>query len=309
MLTYPIPSSSIIGNATVAQTIAFLKSPTLLARRLADILSAENFMAHAILQQRYTITGGVLAYFEDETVLADETPETVAPGGNFPDLTLSEDALKMLAASKVGFGTRVTDEAVGRETIAPLDRALAKLANTLVSDFDTKTLSVIQSAATGTLTGAAWTTGKQIVADVAKAKAQIRNQKLGYVADTVVLSETQWAAVVPTLLELLPREADSPLVTGSFPSIMGVTWLTSSFLPANWAPLIFDATNLGGIGHEAVPSQEYASVATVVPNDASNVEVARYRGENDSTRIVLRKCDVPVVRNPKAGVQITGTGL
>lgn len=314
MLTYPISASKIIGDATVAQTLAFLKSPTLLARRLADIIGAENFISHRILQQRYTIIGGVLAYYEDETISADQDPENVAPGGAYPDITLSEDDLKMLAASKVGFGTRVTDEAVGREQIAPVDRALGKLANTIVENFDTQTLSQVTSAAIPSMPGQGWapadsSAGAKIVADVAAAKAVIRNQKLGFNADTVVLSETQWAKVIPNLLAILPREADSPLVSGSFPNIMGVQWLTTPFLPSGWTPLVFDSTNLGGIGHEQVPSPEYATVASAVPGDVSNVEVARYRDQNDSTRLVLRKTDVAVVRNPKAAVEITGTGL
>lgn len=309
MLDYPLQSSKIIGDATLAQTLAFLKSPTLLARRLSVILGAQKFIAHVILGQRYTIQGGVLAYFEDETVLADEAPETVTPGSSYPMLTLDEDQVKMLAAFKVGFGTSITDEAVGRELIAPVDRALGKLANTLVADFDTKALAVIKSRVSQTVTGGAWTSCDQVIGDVFTAKATILDQKRGFQADTVVLTELQYAKVMPKLLPLLPREGGNPVTASDFPNILDLNWLHSPFLPSNWVPLVLDSQNLGGIGHENVPSPEYAAVSTVVPNDASNVEVARMRLGNDATNIQLRKCDVAVVRNPLAGVQITETGL
>ncbi len=310
MLTYPLQPSTIIQNATVGQVLAFLKSPALLARRLSEIIGAENFLAHVLLTQRYAIQGGVLAYFQDESVLSSESPEKVAPGSDYPELSLSEDQVKMLAAGKTGFGTKVTDEAVGRGLFDPLERALGLLTNTLVADFDTKSISLIQSTVTQTVTGGAWTGGDQIVADVEMAKSTIIGQKRGFLATAAVLNEPQYAKAMPKLLSLLPRESGNPLVEGQFPNVMGLTWLHSPFLPANWVPTIVDTTNFGGIGHENVPSPGYAAISTIIPNDASNIEVARIRDDDsDSTRIQVRKCDVPVVRNPSAAVEITGTGL
>jgi hypothetical protein len=308
MLTYPLSPNLIAGDATVAQTIAFLKSPTQLARRLSDILSAENFLAHVILQQRYTIQGGVIAYFEDETVLADGDPETVSPGGDYPTIPVSEDQAKLLAAGKTGFGTVVTDEAVGREAIAPVDRALGKLANKLIATFDTNTVTQIQSKVPATTT-TAWADGLSVLKALAKAKAQIKSLKKGFLATSLVLTELQYAQLLPLVLDYLPREGGNPAASGDFPQLLGVTFLHSEFLPDNWAPTVIDATNLGGIAHEAIPSPEFSTVPTAVNADASNVEVARERDGNDATKIRVRKADIPVVRNPTAGLQLTGTGL
>ena len=319
MLTYPLQSSKIAGDATVAQVIAFLKSPTLLARRLAEILYAEQgqsgIISPLLLTQRYTVQGGLLAFFQDETVFSGEAPETVTPGSSYPQVTLSEDQIKILAASKVGFSTWVTDEAVGRENIQPVDRALALLANTLILNFDTKSLAVIGSGVSAGYTGGSWTTGtsdvlsEQIVADVLGSVASITGVKKGFVADSVVLTELQYAKVLPRLLSILPREATNPVVAGGFPDILGLKWFHSPFLPSGWTPLVLDSTNLGGIAHESIPSPEYSSISTVVPNDASNIEVSRMRPGQDSTQITLRKSDVPLIRNPSAAVKITGTGL
>ena len=311
MLTYPIPGSTLVGNATVAQVMAFLKSPTELARRFADIMSDHNFLSHYLLRGRYEVTGGAIVYLPDEAIEADEGPETIAPGGEYPLVTLNADAPQIVAAMKKGFGTEVTDEEVGRLKMDPVERAVQMLAYTIVSNFDAVALASIASAVTNTVTGAAWTGASattNIVGNVEAAKASIRAQRKGYRATSVVLTGAQYAAIAPSLLNVLPREQGNPVLSGSWPNMLGLDWITSDDLPANWVPTVVDADNLGGIGHEVIPSPEYVALSSVNTLNGSNVEVARYREQNDSTRIQVRKADVPVVRNPGAAVGITGTG-
>lgn len=300
MYTFP----ATFATATVAEAIAFLKSPNLLAKRFAEIVAARNFLSHLVLAGRYEMVGGALVYFPNEAIEASDSPEQVKPGGNYPTITLDPDQVAIVEAMKKGFNTDITDEAVGRFKMDAIERALAMLANKQVSEFDTRAMSLVASAITETSASGAWATGKAIVDGVAKAKAKVKSHKLGYVPDAVVLTDTQWGAIEGPLTEVMPREAGNP-VTNGFPNFMGLTWLASSDLPSGWVPTVVDTANLGGIGHEDIPSPEYVSVA--VGN--SIVELARFRKENDSTRLQTRKADVPVVRNPKAGVEITGTGL
>ena len=302
MYTYP----EAFLDATTAEALAFLKSPALLARRFTEIVAARGFLAHKVLASRYTMVGGALVYLPDESIEADESPEQIAPGGEYPMITLSPDQVEIVQAMKRGFGTEVTDEAVGRLQMDPIERALAMLANKQISEFDELSMSLVASSITQSVTGGAWTTGKQIVADTAKAKAKLTSHKLGYRADAVILTDDQWALVGAPLLEVLPREAANPVLSGDFPNFMGLTWLHSADLPSGWVPTVVDTRSLGGIGHENIPSPEYVSRSV---GDATSVEIARYREKNDSTRVQVRKTDVPVVRNPKAGVEITGTGL
>ena len=304
MYTYPVPGSVLNADATAVQVAVFLKSPTLLARRFSEILSAQNFIANAILADRYSVQGGAVAYHPDEAIRVADAPETVNPGAEYPLVGLSPDQLRIVAAMKKGFATEVTDEMVGRSQMAPVERAIALLANTIVDEFDAMTLALVQSAITASVTGTAWTSATAVIADVAKAKAAISKQQKGYKAGVIVLTEDQYAAVTPLLLDVLPREGGNPVASGTFPSLLGLNWLTSENLPSGWVPTVLDPANLGGIGHESIPSVEYA-----MTSGGSNVEVARYREQNDSTRIQIRKADVPVVRNPGAGVEITGTGL
>lgn len=312
MLTYPIPASVLTGNATLAQALAFLKSPTQLARRFADIMSDRNFLSHYLLRGRYTITGGAVVYLPDEAIGASEDPETIAPGGKYPLVNLVADAPQIVAAMKKGFGTEVTDEEVGRLIMDPIEVAIQRLAFTVVSSFDSLSLAAIGSAITATVTGDTWTgtdATAAIVGNVEEAKAAIRAKRLGYNPTTIVLTSAQYAAVAPSLLSILPREQSNPIIAGTWPNILGLDWVTSDDLPAGWAPTVVDANNLGGIGHEDIPSPEYVALSSINERNGSGVEVARYREQNDSTRIQVRKPDVPVVRNPGAGVEITGTGL
>jgi len=302
MTTYPLAPS-------VSDVLALLKSPTLLARRFAELVAARNrgFMSNQVLTGRYTMTGGALVYFPEEQIEADDEPEDLTPGGEYPMVTLGEDALEIVAAGKKGFGSKVSDEAVSRLQADPVDRALNLLANKMISSFDSGAMSMVASAITQTHSGAAWSTATNIIANVEGAKAAVKELELGYELDSILLKESQWAAIAAPLLSLLPREAGNPVIAGGTPQILGVRWLTSPNLPAGWVPTMFDSMNLGGIAHEAIPSPEYATVN--LGANVPSVEIARYREQNDSTRIHVRKADVPVVRNPLAGIEISGTGL
>lgn len=312
MLTYPLPAATLNVAATTVQVAAFLKSPTMIARRFAEILAAQNFLAHFMLTGRYRMEGGAVVYYPDEAIVADSSPETINPGGNYPMIVLEGDTLAIVAAMKKGFGTEVSDESVGRALMDPVERAIMMLANTIVTEFDSVAVAAIQSQVTATeAVTAAWTTATapQIIGDVARAKAAIANQRKGYRANAVVLTEDQWATALPALLSVLPRESGQTLTEGAVPRLLGLDWVTSENLPANWNPLVLDNKNLGGIGHEDIPSPEYVALSAVAEGNGSGVEVARFRETNDSTKIQVRKADVPVVRNPGAAVEITGAGV
>ncbi len=302
--TYP----SSFATATAADAHAFLKSPTLLARRFSEIIASRGgFLAHKILAGRYKMEGGALVYTPDEAVEADESPERIQPGGEYPLIELSADATVVIEALKKGFGTIVTDEKVGRDKMDPIERALAMLANKQISEFDEVALTSIASTVTQSVTGSAWSGNpKTIVKNVALAKAKLTGLRLGFNADAIVLTDTQWATVVSEILDLLPREDRNGVASGQFVDALGLTWFHSPDLPSGWVPTVVDTQNLGGIGHEDIPSPEFVSVA--MP-DGLPVEVARTRQDNDATKIRVRKTDVPVVRNPKAACEIASTGL
>lgn len=307
MAIYPLTASQ-IAAATTAQALAFLKSPTLLSRRLSEILSAQEFIGYSLLTGRYKVEGGAIAVPKNEVIRADRPAETVNAGAEYKLTPLSAEEYDLYQATKDGLATEVTDEEVGRTKQQPIENALQLLKTELLFRANSIALAAITSKVTDTVASPAnWTTGKEIVKGVLKARADRRKLKLGFAVDAVVLTEDQYALAAPELYDMLP-DNDPSIITGSFPNFLGITWMSTA--DSNFAnPLLLDRKRLGGIAREDIPSPEYARVPAINGMD-TGVEIASIRKpEADKTRIQARNAHVPVVVNPKAGVFITGTGL
>ena len=307
MAIYPLTASQ-LAAATTAQSLAFLKSPTLLARRMSEILAAQEFIGYSLLTGRYRVEGGAIAVPKNEVIRADRPAETVNPGSEYKLTPISSEDYDLYQASKDGLATEVTDEAIGRNKNQPIEEALQVLKVELLIRANTAALAAIASKVTATIAaGAAWTTGKQIVKDVLRAKAQVRALKLGFDLNTVILTEAQYAAAMPEVFDMLP-DNDPSVISGSFPNVLGLTWLATA--DANFSnPLLLDRNRLGGIAREDIPSPEYARVPAINGVD-TGVEIASIRQPNaDKTRVQARNAHVPVVVNPAAGVFVTGSGL
>lgn len=303
MKTYPFTPSQ-LAAASATDLLAFIKSPTLVARRLGEILTAQQFIGLFLLQGRYALQGGAIAVPSNEKIRTDRTAETVAPGAEYKLTPLSAEQYEVYTASKEGIATEVTDEEIGRSLRQPIDDALTLLQTELVFNANELALGVIQSSVTQTLAaGAVWTTGKQILKDALRVQAAARKLKLGYSIDTVVLNGEQYAAVLPELLEVLPAN-DTTALTGAFPTISGITWVSSDDDEFT-NPIFVDRRRLGGIARESIPSPEYRPVGA-----DTGVEIASIREPKaDKTRLQARNAHVPVVTNPLAGFVVTGTGV
>lgn len=301
MLTYPHTPSQ-LAAASATDLLAFIKSPTLVARRLGEILDAQQFIGNFLLQGRYTIQGGAIAVPANEKIRTDRKAETVAPGAEYKLTPLSAEEYEIYTSQKQGIATEVTDEEVGRSLRQPIDDALIFLQTELVFDANEIALGVIQSSVTQTVVaGAFWSTGKQILKDALRVKAAARKLKLGYNIDTAVLNGEMYAEVIPELLDLLP-DNDTTALTGAFPTIAGITWVSSDddgFVD----PMFVDRRRLGGVAREHIPSPEYRDVG-----GDTGVQIASIREpKGDKTRLQARNPHVPVVTNPLAGYVVTGT--
>lgn len=301
MQTYPFTPSQ-LSAATATDLLAFIKSPTLVARRLGEILTAQQFIGLFLLQGRYDMQGGAIAVPSNEKIRTERGAETVAPGAEYKLTPLSSEQYEVYTASKEGLATEVVDEEIGRSLRQPIDDALTFLQTELVFSANELALGVIQSSITQTVAaGALWTNGKQILKDALRVKAAARRLKLGYALDTVVLNGEQYAEVIPELLDVLP-DNDNTALTGDFPTIAGLTWVSSDDDEFS-DPMFVDRRRLGGIAREKIPSPEYRPVG-----GDTGVEVATFREKSDKTRVQARNPHVPVVTNPLAGYVLTGTG-
>ena len=301
MKVYPYTASQ-LSTATAADLLVFLKSPTMVARRLGEILSAQQFIGNYLLSGRYTIQGGAIAIPVNEVIRTDRGAEIVAPGAEYKLTTLSQEEYEFYSAQKEGLATEITDEQIGRLQRQPVDDAISFLQTELVFSANDMALGVVRSSITNTrAAGGFWTTGKQIFKDALGVQSAVRAQKLGYNIDTVVLPGTQYAEVIPELLDILPSNDDTAR-SGAFPTIAGITWISDDGDDLT-DPLFLDRGRLGGIARENIPSPEYSAVG----ND-TGVEVMTERyASRETTRVQARNAHVPLVTNPLAAFYLTGT--
>ncbi|MGX5772692.1 phage major capsid protein [Microbacterium trichothecenolyticum] len=301
MLTYPLTPSQ-RSAASAEEILAFVKNPTMVARRLGEILNAQQFLGYFLLSGRYDIQGGAIAVPASEIIRTERRSETVAPGGEYKLTPISEGVYEVYTAAKDGIATEVVDEEVGRRLRAPLDEAMTFLQTELVFSANELALGVIDSSVTQSIAaGGVWSTGKQIFRDALRVQAASRKLKLGFNIDTVVMNGEQYAEVLPELLDVLPKDSDVAL-TGSFPTISGITWVASDDDEFT-DPLFLDRRRLGGIGRENIPSPEYRQVG-----GDTGVEIASIREPKaDKTRLQARNAHVPLVVNPQAAWRLTGT--
>jgi len=305
MPLYPLTPSQ-LNNVSVSDALAFIKSPTLMARRLSEILNAQEFIGLSLLTGRYSMEGGVVAVPKNEVIRADRSAETVAPGAEYKLTPLSKEQYDLYMASKRGLATEVTDEEVGRSKMRPIEDAAQFLKNELLFDANSLALAAITSKVTATIAASAvWNTGtpgKVIIKDVLRAQAQAKMLKQGFNIDTVVLPADDYAVVMPEIFDFLQRGS------GTMPDLLNVAWLSTS--DANFTnPLLLDRQRLGGIGREDIPSPEYRQVPDLNGINIG-IELATLREPRaDKTRLQVRFPHVPVIVNPAAGLFITGTGL
>ncbi|PZE23916.1 hypothetical protein DEI86_13535 [Curtobacterium sp. MCBD17_028] len=100
----------------------------------------------------------------------------------------------------------------------------------------------------------------------------------------------------------LPRESGNTVETGVIPNYLGLTWTTSRYVPFT-DPFLVDRNQLGGMADEDLGSPGYSRAA-------SGIETKTIRAESrDAYDLRARRVTVPVVRDIRAGLRITGTGL
>lgn len=303
--TYPVPAPTISTDYETVHRL--LQNPTLIARRLRT-LAEQRFIADTLLTGRFATSGGSIWYEQPgESIYTNDTPEAVQPNAEYPLTTHGIGATAVATVVKWGQDVIVTDEAIKRLNRNPVDRSFVKLVNQMVKTIDGIALSAITSAVTQTVAAAAqWTTAataKQIFSDVAKAKQDVIDLNQGYDPNVVVLPSAAWVAAMATFTDAgyLPREDRStPALTGQFPVIDGMIWLTSPNVPSSTTAYVVDTNMLGGMADEQLGGPGYAG-------SAAGVEVKSIRNEEqDGWRLRARRITVPVVIEPNACKKITG---
>lgn len=305
--TYPPNAPARTGDTVTIHRL--LKDEQQIAKRLRT-LASERFLADLLLTGRFTTDSGSVAWDEDdESFYTSRTPETIRPGGEYPQAAVGMGTQQNAATQKWGQDVPVKDEAISRLKVRPVDVAFSKLINTMVKTVDGVSMAAILSRVTNTKAArGAWNdeasaSAKKIFLDVAEAKQRIIDLGLGYDPDVVVVPTLAWVNVMATFADAgyLPREDNrAPVITGEFPVIDGMRWVTTPYSPVPTSALVVDSAALGGMADEQLGGPGYVGVG-------AGIETKSIREDKiDGYLLRARRVTVPVVTEPGAARTITG---
>jgi hypothetical protein len=301
--TYPAAGPSLTGDLLTISRL--LQSPAAIGRRLRDFRDL-RFISDQILTQRFRSQGGAVVYEQSESQLTDRAVESVAAGSEYPYANLPTGVAAVAQIVKWGQKVALTDEEINRSVYAgqALNRSLRKVVNTIIKQVDTVTLSAVASAVTATQAASAvWSTTSNILVDVLNAKAVIVGLNLGYMPDTLLLSDAKYAILMGNdkVTNAWARETtNNPVYTGEVQRLAGLNIIVSPNLPTA-DPWVIDSQQLGGMADERDAAPGYAV-------SDMGIEVLSDRITNkDKWDLQGRRKTVPVVQEPGAAVRITGT--
>lgn len=302
--SYPAGAPTLSGDALTISR--FLQNPTLLTRRLRNFVDL-RFVSDQLLTQRFRSSGGAVLYEQSEPFVSDRTVDSVSAGSEYPFANLPTGTAAVAAIQKWGQKVRLTDEEIARNQYAgsAVDRSLRKVVNSVISQVDSITMSAIYAAVTQTIAvTAAWDAAAPVfLRDVLRAKAVIVKLNLGYNPDTLALNDTQYAYLMSDdkFTNALRRETtDSPVYTGKVQKVADLAIVVS---PAITNPIVLDSTQLGGMADEMDGAPGYALSDLAVQTKAIR------KDDIDAWDLQGRRKTVPVVQEPGAAIEITGTNL
>jgi len=305
--TYPPAAPTLSGD--VLSINRFLQNPTLVARRLRT-LAEQRFISDSLLTQRIAAPGGSVLYETGETIYTDTAPQGVAPGAEYPRTAVSHGTASLAKTTKWGSDVEVTDEAISRQLINPVERAFEKLVNHMVKTVDSVAMSAVNSAVTQTTAASAsWSSSSAVILrDVLLAKARIAKLNQGFDPDTLVVDDETYAHFLSdaTISNLWPRETSrTPVQSGAWPLIAGLRVLVSPHVQgggtSNAIALVLDSRALGGMADENLSGPGYVSTNGV------GVQAKTIRqDEADKWLLRCRRITVPIVLEPAAAWKITG---
>lgn len=301
--TYPAAPPTISGDTVSISR--FLQDPAALRRRLRDFNDL-RFVSDRLLTGRLRSQGGAVLYEQTEPFVTDRTVQSVGAGSEYPFANLPVGTAAIAAVAKWGQKVRLTDEEIARNVYAgaAVQRTLKKVVNSIISQVDSITMSAIGAALANTATLGIWTgVAPKILNDILTAKATIVGRNLGYVPDTIAVSDAAYTAMMldTVISNLWRREtADTPVYTGNVQQIAGMTIVvTPNMVPATSA-YVLDSSQLGGMADETDGAPGYA-VSDL------GVEVQSIRlPSNDAWDLQGRRKTVPVIQETGAGQEITG---
>lgn len=301
--TYPPAPATVSGNTlTIHQ---FLKDPVSVAKRIHQLADA-RLIADKLLTGSITTDSGAVAIETPAEIDASADPQEIAPGGEYPLVSMGEGALETIEIMKRGFDSEITDESISRRKMDPVEQAFASMIARMVRTIDALALSAIASATVKTRPAIAkWDdeATARILRDVLLSKADLTSLETGLSPNLLVVSDTVGAYLASDerVSKLLAREdKQAPVYTGTLGQIGDVAVMQTSHLPNGSNAILADTTRLGAMADENLHSPGYSTAP------GSKIQVKTIRNEEaDKYRVRVRRMTVPVILEADAAIEIT----
>ena len=304
---YPPAAPTLAGDLLTIHRL--LASPTLLQRRLREIADL-RFVSDQILTGKARTSGGAVLFEQSEPIVNSRAVEAVSPGSEYPRDSIPEGTAALAAVPKWGQAVPLTDEKLKRSVYMgqELNRALVKTANTVITKVDRLTTSAMASAVTATSAAAAtWDNASALLfRDVEKAAAKIIDLNQGYNPDALLISTMKYALLVtdPAIAAKRRRETTENPIYGGDIEFLGDYRIIKTAVGnlASDDVWVFDSNLLGDMADETEADPGYATLENNLQYQTERIANA------DRWDIWARRITVPAVREPGAGIKITGTG-
>lgn len=285
----------------------FLKNPAFVARRVQDLASL-RLIGTELLRGRLDATGGAVLYEQIEGMFADAAPEAVAPGAEYTLTTVADGPAALAKVTKSGKDTLVTDEAIARRNMNPVEKGLRKLTNSGVLAVNSTVVSLVASGVTANRAASAVWTGSSavILRDILRAKASITELNQGYDPNVLLVDDETWAYMAsdPVVSAAMAREDRSnPIYSGRFDILAGLEIIPTptAYLPGGvgTSAWVLDTNQLGFIAPEDIDGG-YQQAGEILQTKVMREE------QNDGWRLRSRSNFAAGVTDPGAGFRITG---
>jgi hypothetical protein len=310
-MPYAFPASAPTLSGDLLTISRFLADPVRIQRRLRDWTDL-RFVADMLLKDRQRATGGAALYDMTEPFISDRTVEAVSAGSEYPYANLPTGTAGLAAVSKWGQKALLTDEEITRKSypMSAVDRALTKVATTVIKQVDTVAMAAIGTAITAEVaTVGSWdnatVANRKPLEDILLGIQAIEDLNLGYKADTLVVSPKAYTYLMlnDAIAQLRKREStDNPVYTGMIETVANLTVVKTPNLPVATRAWVLDSSQLGGMADETASAPGYAQMGGF-----AGVEVKSIRKEGqDAWDLQARRLTVPYVQETGAGYEITG---
>lgn len=258
-----MPISEIYSNDTAPRTVKyFIKQPALIEKALREVSQGE-FIAESLFQGGFSADGGTVRYMETPNRFMEDSDSedlAIAEASEYPEL-FQNDTEEQANTRKYALASYVTFEAVDRNQLGLLARAMTRMRNTMVKAVDGAVLGMLRNnSKIGHYTAAAaWSsTATTIFDDLFEVVGQINDPKVSgdaYNADTLVVSNTTYTKlqrnkeIRDAMRDSRPSNQGAIEYSGQVGELAGLTILRSPWMFDDIA-FVLERGTIGGIADE-----------------------------------------------------------